>query len=278
MGVSKNNKVLPNDSVRLADENSLLITDIIVELDDGSLANIEIQRIGYAFPGERMACYQADMLLRQYKRVKERRKNKFTYRDIKNVYMIIFFEKSTKEFHDQKEEYIHYGKTTFDSGLQLKTPQNYILIPLDIFKEKTQNKAIESELEAWLTFLGSDEPERIAELLERYPDFRVMYEEIYQICSNIEGVMSMFSEELRELDRNTVQYMIEEQEKILKRQEKELKEQEKELKEQKKELKEQEKALKEQSVLLEDKDAEIAALRRELEAVSNKKGTASSSK
>ena len=49
-------EVLPNDSTRLSDESSLLITDIIVELEDGTLANIEVQKIGYAFPGARCAC------------------------------------------------------------------------------------------------------------------------------------------------------------------------------------------------------------------------------
>ena len=53
------------------------------------------------------------------------------------------------------------------------------------------------------------------ELIEEYPQFRAMYEEIYQICSNIEGVMNMFSKELLEIDKNTDKYMIEEQEKEL---------------------------------------------------------------
>ena len=70
-------QVLPNDSVRLADESTLLITDIVVEFEDGVLANIEVQKIGYNFPGQRVACYSADLLLRQYKRVKAKKK-KFT--------------------------------------------------------------------------------------------------------------------------------------------------------------------------------------------------------
>ena len=71
-------KILPNDSVRIAMENSLLITDLVVELADGSLANIEIQKIGYLFPGERAACYSADLLLRQYKRIRDEKKKKFS--------------------------------------------------------------------------------------------------------------------------------------------------------------------------------------------------------
>lgn len=85
--------VLPNDSSRIAEENALLIMDIVVQLEDGSIANIEVQKIGYSFPGQRSACYLADLLLRQYKRAKNERKKKFSYRDIKSVYTIVFIEK-----------------------------------------------------------------------------------------------------------------------------------------------------------------------------------------
>mgnify|MGYP003370986645 CR=1 FL=1 len=61
-----------------------------------------------------------------------------------------------------------------------------------------------------MLLLSSDEPERILELLEKYPEFREIYEEVYQMCRNVEGIMSLFSKELEEMDRNTVSYMIEE--------------------------------------------------------------------
>ena len=57
-------RILPNDSPRIAEEKSLLTMDIVVQLVDGSLANVEVQKIGYAFPGQRSACYSADLLLR----------------------------------------------------------------------------------------------------------------------------------------------------------------------------------------------------------------------
>ncbi|MDU7706023.1 MAG: PD-(D/E)XK nuclease family transposase [Clostridium sp.] len=211
----KIHQLLPNESARIADENTLLIMDIVVELEDGSLANIEIQKIGYAFPGQRGACYSADLLLRQYKRVRSQKKKKFTYQDIKTVYTIIFFEKSTSEFHEIKHTYIHRAKQVFNTGLKMNMLQEYVLIPLDIFKETKQNKAIETKLDAWLSFLSDDRPERIMEVIEKYPDFRELYGKIYEICRNVEGVMNMFSEELLELDRNTVQYMIEEQQEQL---------------------------------------------------------------
>ena len=64
--------------------------------------------------------------------------------------------------------------------------------------------------------ISFDEPERIIELLEKYPEFRNIYEEVYEMCRNVEGIMGLFSEELAEMDRNTISYMIEELEEEVK--------------------------------------------------------------
>ena len=49
--------------------------------------------IGYLFPGERSACYSADMLLRQYKRVRRELGKKFHYRDIKKYIRQFYLKK-----------------------------------------------------------------------------------------------------------------------------------------------------------------------------------------
>ena len=61
-----------------------------------------------------------------------------------------------------------------------------------------------------MAFLSFDEPERIVELITRYPEFQAMYQDIYEMCMNTERTMEMYSKELQELDRNTVRYMIDE--------------------------------------------------------------------
>ena len=58
--------------------------------------------------------------------------------------------------------------------------------------------------------MSADEPETIEQLIKEYPQFKPMYQQIYEVCRNTEGVMGMYSEELRILDRNTVQLMIDE--------------------------------------------------------------------
>ena len=220
-------EVLPNDSTRIADETSLVIMDMVVQLKDGSIANLEIQKIGYKFPGERSACYSADLLLRQYKRVRSKRKEKFAYRDIKPVYTIVLFEQSPSEFCRYVDTYLHYFEQESNTGIEIDLLQKYIIISLDIFREIQQNKnnRIENRLEAWLSFLCMDEPDAVISIIERYPDFKAMYGQIYDICRNVEGVMDMFSEELRELDRNTVQLMIDEMQEELNQKEREMEEQ-----------------------------------------------------
>ncbi len=209
-------EVLPNDSTRLSDESSLLITDIIVELEDGSLANIEVQKIGYAFPGARCACYSSDMLLRQYKRVRQRSidpvtgRDTFSYRNISKVYLIVLYEKSPDELKKCPDHWIHRSKVSFDSGLSMDLLHDYIFISLDIFRSKMHNKKVTTLLEAWMIFLSIDDPDEIIRLITSFPQFKPMYETLYQMCRNVENIMGFFSEELREMDRNTVRYMIDE--------------------------------------------------------------------
>lgn len=100
--------------------------------------------------------------------------------------------------------------------LRLYYLRKTVLVPLDIFRKIMENKTIENKLEAWLMLISCDEPERIIELLEKYPEFRNIYEEVYEMCRNVEEIMGLFSEELAEMDRNTISYMIEELEEEVK--------------------------------------------------------------
>lgn len=265
-------QVLPNDSVRIASEGTLLITDIVVELEDGSVVNVEVQRIGYKFPGQRAACYSADMLLRQYKRVREMRGKKFIYQDVKPVYTIVLFEKSPSEFRDFQNAYIHYLEARSDTGIEIDLLQKYVFVSLDNFRKRSHNEIIKNELEAWLTFFATEEPGQIANLIAAYPDFRSLYADVYNICQNTERVMKMFSKELQIIDENTVQYMMDElQAKVDELQEK-IDERQEELDEKDKELDEKDKALDEKDKALNKKDQEIvvqqqliAKLQKELE-------------
>ena len=136
------------------------------------------------------------------------------------------------------------------------------MIPLDIFRENMHNKNIETPLEAWLTFLSEEDPERIVALISRYPEFKAMYETLYLMCQNTERVMEMFSEELRELDRNTVKYMIEEQQREIDKQKETLNEQAEQINEQAEQINEQAEQINEQAEQIEKLKKELEQLRK----------------
>jgi septal ring factor EnvC (AmiA/AmiB activator) len=119
------------------------------------------------------------------------------------------------------------------------------------------NKEIENELEAWLAFLSMDEPEMIVKLVETYPKFQEIYEQIYGMCRNIGGIMEMFSEELRELDRNTVQYMIDVMQDEINAQKGMLDEKQSMINEQKSQLDEKQETIDEQKSKLDEKQSQL---------------------
>jgi hypothetical protein len=87
------------------------------------------------------------------------------------VYTIVFFEKSTSEFKEFPVDYVHHFEQRSNTGIEIDLLQKYIFIPLDVFRERKHNKIIKDDLEAWLTFFSTDNPEEILHLTECYPRF-----------------------------------------------------------------------------------------------------------
>lgn len=246
-------QALPSED-RLIDGESYLIMDLLARLTDGSLVNIEVQKQGYAFPAERISCYSADLLMRQYMRVRgDAERKSFSYKDIKKVYVIVLFEKSTSLFHQFPGIYLHHGKTVFDSGLNMELLQEYYLIALDVFQKIPYSEGEKSEQRAWLSLLTTENLEDAERLIEDYPWLKEIYQEIAMLRRKPEEVLGMWSEALRMLDENTLKYYVEELEEKLQQV---TKEKDEELR----------KTLRENR----EKDAEIAALKKQLEELSRK--------
>ena len=228
--------VLPSENTAISID-SLLIMDIVVRLSDGSLANVEIQKIPYMFTAERISCYSSDLLMREYSRLKKDKN--FKYSDMKKVYTIVLYEKTEGDFKDPMLHgaYIHHGKTRFDTSLKLNLLQEYFLIALDVFGQNgyTDDKksgALETELiathnnipetgfatndlsmeslEGWLSILTAETMADVERVIRRYPWSEPIFREISAYVNNPEEVILMFSEALKIADRNTVKYMIEE--------------------------------------------------------------------
>ena len=89
-------QILPNQHGQLVEGSTFIIMDIIVRLADGSIVNVEIQRNPYQFQGERLSCYSADLVMRQYQQIHS--KTNSGYKDMKPVYSIVLYETSSSNF------------------------------------------------------------------------------------------------------------------------------------------------------------------------------------
>ena len=239
-------EALPGED-RLIDGESYLIMDLLARLTDGSLINVEIQKQGYAFPAERISCYSADLLMRQYMRIRGgsgSERNAFSYRNIKKVYVIL-----------------HHGTTVFDSGLKMELLQEFYLIALDVFRKIPYPESEKNEQRAWLSLLTTESLKDAEKLIQDYPWLEEIYQEIAMLRQRPEEVLEMWSDALRILDENSMKFYVEELEEKVRQLTKEKDEQLLQV------TKEKDEQLLQ---VTKEKDAEIAALKKQLEAINGK--------
>lgn len=239
-------EVFPNEDSQFL--GVMIIMDMVVMMSDGSIANIEIQKISYDFQAERISCYSADLVLRQYKMITGNRKirgagsdrgsmngsSKPSYKDMRPVHTIILFENSSSLISEVDEAlYFHVGKTKFNTGIKIKLLQDYVLVSLDTFKKYRYSDIRKGRIEVteydydrtqynekqviekmkldrlkYLSLFVAETPEEIEQLIRIFPDLESVRLDINEYLERPKEVLNMFSEALRILDRNTAELMV----------------------------------------------------------------------
>ena len=193
-------EVFPDTSYAFV--NSFVIMDMVVRLDDGSITNIEIQKVPYDFPAARISCYSADLVLRQFRMLQgmnEGQRNDYyddaaagkagketsqaadgssskpSYENMKKVHTIIFFEKSSSSLKSPKDKrlYFHVGKTVFNTEINMKLLQEYHLISLDTFRKYRYSDIIEGRIDS--ADIDCDDTQYENRLTEKMRRDRLMY-------------------------------------------------------------------------------------------------------
>ena len=237
-------EVFPNEDSQFL--GVMIIMDMVVMMADGSIANIEIQKISYDFPAERISCYSADLVLRQYKMItgkNQERKHevsmngstKPSYKDMRKVHTIILFEDSNKSLISDMDKtfYFHVGKTRFNTGIKIELLQDFVLVSLDTFRKYRYSDIREGRIKItdydydssqyndelvsekmkrdrlkFLSLFVAETPQEIDRLIEIFPDLESVRQDINEYLERPGEVLSMFSEALRILDRNTAELMV----------------------------------------------------------------------
>ena len=189
----------------------------------------------------------------------------------------MFYEQSTEDFKAFGETFVHHAKMTCNSGLELNFLQEFYLVALDVFRKSEYASTIDPKdrLVGWLSFFCTENAEDAETLCRIYPWLSELYVEMAQFGRNPEELIGMFSEMLREMDRNTIRYMVDDMKEQIEKgktelagiktelteTKTELTETKTELTEAKTELTETKTELTEAKTKLAEKDAEIARLK-----------------
>ena len=126
------------------------------------------------------------------------------------------------------------------------------LISLDVFSENKYPMDKNNRVTAWLSLLATRNVDDLTEILAVYPWLEAIYQDMASYLHKPEEVLTMFSDALKILDNNTVQYMIDEMQNTID--------------DQKAQLSDAHSQLADKDSLINNQAAEIAALKKQLAA------------
>ena len=242
-------KALTQENIPLSLYSKKVIMDILVELETGELANVEIQRVVADFSNKRAAVLSSSLLTRQYSILKEQQKAEMDFDKIQKVYTVVFFEDNIPESAVCPDRYLHKSRQTFDTGIKMDLMQEYIFVELNKFRRLVTN--LDTKLDGWLKFIITRTPTDIEELIAKFSSFQEVCTDAIMFLNDKGVMLSMILEGLAEVDENSFKNMI-------KRRDAQIAE----VKEENTELK---LAVNQKDKEINQKDEEIASLRRLLE-------------
>lgn len=223
-------EILPTQNSQFYE--TFIIMDMIVRLSDGTIVNIEIQKIGSLFPGERLSCYSADTIMRQYHKLSSLKNDNvynkyemhtsygtnasdisdvsnasnelnmtyttrgFSYKEMKDVHTIVLLEKSSDDFRSPigPEFYFHVSKHVFNTGIPLALLSHFHIISLDTFAKYRYADVIKGNVE--ITKYDYDEKMYRKPLTEKMLHDRLMYLSLFAISdiNDVRKLLNVFPE------------------------------------------------------------------------------------
>ena len=136
--------------------------------------------------------------------------------------------------------------------MELELLQRFYLISLDVFSENKYPMDKNNRVTAWLSLLATRNVDDLTEILAVYPWLEAIYQDMASYLHKPEEVLTMFSDALKILDHNTVQYMIDEMQNTID--------------DQKAQISYKDSQLADKDSQINDLAAEIAALKKQLAA------------
>ena len=188
-----------------------LITDIPAWLQDGRLADLEIQKVQQDFILTRMELYASNMLLLQYSVESGHLKSELNYKNVKDVVVAVLMVNSPKvfqEFGSENGRYIHrFHKMIADSGFSYPASVTMIYVQLDKCLAQFRNgENAESEdgkpdrLQVWLSTIADVNDTQVVQAAEKDPELRRIRTEMHHMAQNREVQNMILQEQFERMD------------------------------------------------------------------------------
>lgn len=178
------------EGVHLSRESKSVYFDILVKLENGCLAIVEVQRKGILMPPQRAAIYSAQAVVRQFATGRDEAKGSVNYIDVRPVHTIILLENSPKAFL-KYTDFHHYFHQMSDTGLDLELLQYYHYICLDVFRE--HKPRVGTQLFLWLDFLSITDVAEMMVFLSEHPEFNGIYARAFEMLADREELLKMLA-------------------------------------------------------------------------------------
>ena len=123
-----------------------------------------------------------------------------------------------------------------------------------------------NQVTAWLSLLATRNVDDLTEILAVYPWLEAIYQDMASYLHKPEEVLTMFSDALKILDHNTVQYMIDEMQNTIDDQKAQLSDMHSQLDDKDSQLADKDSQLAGKDSQINDLAVEIAALKKQLAA------------
>ena len=268
---------LKNERVRSSIHSKGKILDVVVEFEDGTIADVEIQRRGLNMPPKRSCMYSSDLVVRQYAAYEDEKLSDVDYSRVHPVHMIVIMEDSLDSLQDIGSCIHHFSQksdTGIESGEDFELLQYYHFICLDVFQKERPHLA--KSLESWLDFLTIRSVEKMMKFLANNPDFSEIYGKAKNMMYDREALLMMLQsifdhEDIAGSINRTNESMIkilekkvQEKDTIISMQSDSLQEKDSMLQEKDSMLQEKDSMLQEKDSRLQEKDILIEQLKRQL--------------
>lgn len=190
-----------DDVINVTDKLNYYTVRYAIKFENESMADLVLMKMDFTPSEEMLECIQANNTISQYNRLKQIKGSHFRFDLLRPCYTVIFTEKSLQNVKKQdkiNDFCVWHDNKTFSQG----APSLSHLIMLsyeDYLRSKGKKN---SNLDAWMTFLTSNDPSDALQLATIFPHFAEIYKRASLLRNDTPNLINLMANSIRHREHN----------------------------------------------------------------------------